>query len=386
MCNVTHAVHTEDPKLKTINVNGAVVAATIGIGIGAAQMTEFFSNINIPPLGVRRYKNLLNEYFEQFDESALETMHQAGKDEVAYAVENGHVGQDGVPEIMVVADGAWCKRSYKTNYDAHSGVACIIGFHTKKILFLGVKNKYCVVCARYGPEKVHICFKNWEGTSTSMEINLIVEGFKLSMQLHGLRYKFLIADGDSSVHKKLLECRSYGNITVEKIECKNHLLRNYCAKLRDLSNKRFSSKGTLVPVCARKFLKGNIFRLRVAVTCAIMHYIKEEVPEDVKVSELKNDIANSPRHVFGDHRNCSNYFCNKQKDTPNTAEASMLSTMTECGLLDDICSAGYRLKFHAKSLIKNVNNNSAERYNSILAKFIGGKRIHFSKKGGYEMR
>jgi hypothetical protein len=49
---VTHAVHTEDPKLKAININGAAVAATIGIGIGAAQMTEFFSNINIPPLGV----------------------------------------------------------------------------------------------------------------------------------------------------------------------------------------------------------------------------------------------------------------------------------------------------------------------------------------------
>jgi hypothetical protein len=55
----------------------------------------------------------------------------------------------------------------------------------------------------------------------------------------------------------------------------------------------------------------------------------------------------------------------RSKDTPNTAEASMLSTMTECGLLDDINSAGYRLKFHAKSLIKNVNNTSAERYNSI---------------------
>jgi hypothetical protein len=193
-----------------------------------------------------------------------------------------------------------------------------------------------------------------------MESNFIVEGFKLSMQLHELRYKFLIADGDSSVHTKLLECRPYGNITVKKIKCKN-----YCAKLRDLSNKRFSSKGNLVPVCARKSLQVNIFRLRVAVTCAIMHYIKEDVPEDVQVSELKNDIANSPRHVFGDYHNCSNYFCKKQRDTPNTAEASMLSTMTECGLLDDICSAGYRLKFHAKSLIKNVNNTSAERYNSI---------------------
>jgi hypothetical protein len=84
-----------------------------------------------------------------------------------------------------------------------------------------------------------------------------------------------------------------------------------------------------------------------------------------KCQNLRTTLQNSPRHVFGDYHNCSNYFCKKQRDTPNTAEASMLSTMTECGLLDDINSAGYRLKFHAKSLIKNVNNTSAERYNSI---------------------
>jgi hypothetical protein len=33
MCNVTYAVHTEDPKLKSININGATVAAGIGIGM-----------------------------------------------------------------------------------------------------------------------------------------------------------------------------------------------------------------------------------------------------------------------------------------------------------------------------------------------------------------
>lgn len=34
----------------------------------------------------------------------------------------------------------------------------------------------------------------------------------------------------------------------------------------------------------------------------------------------------------------------------------------------------------------NYNNNAAELYNSILAKFVGGKRINFSKKGSYELR
>jgi len=32
------------------------------------------------------------------------------------------------------------------------------------------------------------------------------------------------------------------------------------------------------------------------------------------------------------------------------------------------------------------SNNEAESYNSILSKFVGGKRINFSKKGSYELR
>jgi len=34
----------------------------------------------------------------------------------------------------------------------------------------------------------------------------------------------------------------------------------------------------------------------------------------------------------------------------------------------------------------NHNNNAAELYNSILAKFVGGKRVNFSLKGSYELR
>jgi len=34
----------------------------------------------------------------------------------------------------------------------------------------------------------------------------------------------------------------------------------------------------------------------------------------------------------------------------------------------------------------NYNNNAAELYNSILAKFVGGKRVNFCLKGSYELR
>lgn len=45
-----------------------------------------------------------------------------------------------------------------------------------------------------------------------------------------------------------------------------------------------------------------------------------------------------------------------------------------------------RLVFHADSLLKHMSNNYAENYNSVLAKFVGGKRVCFFKRGSYEMR
>jgi hypothetical protein len=43
---------------------------------------------------------------------------------------------------LFICDGAWSKRSYKTNYNAFSGVASIIGARPKKVLYVGIKNKY----------------------------------------------------------------------------------------------------------------------------------------------------------------------------------------------------------------------------------------------------
>lgn len=61
--------------------------------------------------------------------------------------------------------------------NALSGAAAIIGKHTGEILFLGVKNKYCFICARAEKQKVdpseHKCFKNYSGPSTNMESEII---------------------------------------------------------------------------------------------------------------------------------------------------------------------------------------------------------------------
>lgn len=74
--------------------------------------------------------------------------------------------------------------------------ATIIGYKSKLILFIGIRNRYCCVCQRaknkHVPIPEHACFLNWKKGATSMEADAIAEGFKLSVSLHGLKYNKLI--------------------------------------------------------------------------------------------------------------------------------------------------------------------------------------------------
>jgi len=109
---------------------------------------------------------------------------------------------------------------------------------------LGIRNKYCSICIKppkdlNEPTISHQCFKNWDGTSTGMESDIILEGFKQSIAMHNLIYHKLIGDGDSSVTKKLRMANPYGpNCTIKKIECKNHVLRNYMNRITDIGGKK----------------------------------------------------------------------------------------------------------------------------------------------------
>ncbi|XP_050500005.1 uncharacterized protein LOC126893444 [Diabrotica virgifera virgifera] len=86
---------------------------------------------------------------DNFYNTATELMLAAGKEEESLAQEWGEVDpEDDKAVISVIADGAWARRSNKSIFSANSGVASIIGKRTGKLLYLGVKNKYCCVCVK----------------------------------------------------------------------------------------------------------------------------------------------------------------------------------------------------------------------------------------------
>ena len=95
-----------------------------------------------------------------------------------HAIFNGRYHQE-VPAITIIVDGGWSKRSHKHLYNAKSRVGIIIGKETSKILYLGIRNKYCLVCQKAGEGTVpqHTCFRNWDKSSSAMETDIILKGF-----------------------------------------------------------------------------------------------------------------------------------------------------------------------------------------------------------------
>ena len=179
----------------------------------------------------------------------IEAMAQASTEEKQHAIDNRDYHQV-VPAVSIVADGGWSKRSHKHSCSAKSGVAVIFGAHTKKLLFMGVRNKFCSICAvsenKNQQPPLHKCYKNWSGSSASMETDIVSEGFRLSEKHHGVRYMRVTADGDSSVMSTLIQSVPYGPF-IQKIECANHACKCYCSCLEAFArdHPQFCGKGGL---------------------------------------------------------------------------------------------------------------------------------------------
>lgn len=221
-----------------------------------------------------------------------------------------------------------------------------------------------------------------------MEAATIVEGFLCSQEMYGVKYAKLIADGDSNVYHDIIAARPYDNLTVVKVECRNHLLRNYCNKLKDItttsvrSNEPEFDRGLHLKL--RRLIGANILRCRAAITKAISYRKTDTNNKVTNGQNLRKDIINGPSHVFGEHLHCMElgYFCNGRK----VDEINYIPDMKKLGLYAKIMEAVNILADYSQHLIQDVDSNVVERYNSIVAKFIGGKRVNYSQKGSYQTR
>uniref|UniRef100_A0A2A4IWF1 Uncharacterized protein n=1 Tax=Heliothis virescens TaxID=7102 RepID=A0A2A4IWF1_HELVI len=373
MCDKTwkHCTESSD------KINTAFVWATVTSGSYYTQAAHITSLMDIPTMSPRKFHCIEKKLGRVWFEHLTEEIKTAGEQERSIAIQKGDLSSDGVPFVTVYVDGGWLKRSYGHNFDSPSGMACIIGKETKKCLYLGVRNKYCYTCQFYErrnmDKKEHNCCKNFTGPSTAMESEIIVEGFQKSIEQHQLRYLSFIGDGDSSVFASLKEKVSYGN-KIKKIECKNHVIKNYTSALyKILAN-------TKLPLYGRNILKPKLIKLTLVARKIIMHS---------QSSAMAADLRNGPLHVFGVHENCKDYYCNV-KTSANESEKkdenlvdSLKNTAPEVWAL--IYAANEKIALKAGRL-SNETTNVAENFMSVINKFNCGKRISLGRGGSYQRR
>ncbi|CAH1109132.1 unnamed protein product [Psylliodes chrysocephalus] len=284
MCGITKQIYSEDPKnfsgtTDSIDINSALTLGAVSTGIGYSTFAKIAAAINMPMIAEKTYVHYHEKVADAIYSTATQVMEEAGREEAELAKRLGEVDGNGIPFITVVADGAWSKRSYNVNYNASSGVGCIVGYRTGKLLYVKVRNKFCSICDFYNRKQKY------------RNINVLKTG------------------------PKLMETKPYGPQTaISKIECRNHLLRYFSSLVK---KPRSVSTNSSVPVYLRKEVEKNSKRLKFAISKATKYRIEENTDFKKKVELLKRDILNASSHVFGEHAECEaiNYFKCDRKGT-----------------------------------------------------------------------
>ncbi|XP_031333159.1 uncharacterized protein LOC116182246 [Photinus pyralis] len=373
ICEKTKIVYSENPEKEIIN--RATVWGTLATGSTFAHTSEFLSILDIPPMRGNMFFDIQRNLGDVWKDSLWQNMEKAGQEERKIAVEHGDVDTDGTPFITVFLDGGWSKRSYGHSYNAASGVAVIIGRATGKLLYLGVRNKFCSICARAqnknNEPKKHLCFRNWTGSSSSMEADIIVEGFNSSINMHNLRYKKFIADGDSTVYSHIRKRVSYGEQVV-KIECTNHAIKNYSKHLYKLK-----SDTKNVALATRKLLSKDTIG-------ALVKFAQKAIYANSHgdIATLKSDLRNSVKHVFGNHLECVEYLCSETKEEIGDKYQTLISI----GGQHQIYAALNSILSKSELLIDRETNNRAELFMSVLARFNMGKRLNLIQRDSFQTR
>lgn len=171
----------------------------------------------------------------------------------------------------------------------------------------------------------HLCLKNWNSSSTSMENDIIVKDMKYLYevcQIRCMRWWFkhnVKSKRKSSIRKICL-----------KIECANHVIWRFRKGLERLE----LTKGIYGNIqLQRKSLKQKIPLLvntaRSVIICyAIPIYIE---PSKEHIKKFIEELQNISRHVFGNHASCGSYCSKKSSET-----LSMDKSLPKSKLLEEI--------------------------------------------------
>ncbi|KAE8751166.1 hypothetical protein FOCC_FOCC002250 [Frankliniella occidentalis] len=374
--------------------NDALAYGTMAIGSGYANMQELFGILDMPFPGKTKFRRHMVQAGQTIKKYREEILTRNGQEEYRRAKEKGQIVKDehgndtDICWTTVIGDAGWGKRAYGgKNMTSPAAAALLIAKLTMLPVFIDKRGSECTTCDTAFKKNVeppiHDCAKNWDGSATAMESDMIVAGFNESIARHKLQYRYYIGDGDSSTYPQIRAQCAYGHLVV-KLHCANHVTVRLSDHLHNLV------KNTLYPVGARNALKAvvsdqlarpqtRIDRLVKGVRTAIRTCEEQQLG----VAALQEALRNAPFHAFGRHDGCGDWCRRRDAETPERDE---VDTARQGGLFQAIQADVDSLIRKSDTLVRNQTTNAAENFMSLLAKANGGKRVPHWKGPGWAYR
>ncbi|KAJ6639805.1 hypothetical protein Bhyg_12552 [Pseudolycoriella hygida] len=125
-------------------------------------------------------------------------------------------------------------------------------------------------------------------------------------------------------------------------------------------------------------------QISIGVRNAAKYWKGKDLTTEEKCVNLVRDCMNAPLHCFGVHDNCDKYFCTKE--TTQQARDLVVQLKSYGLFLAILNNCQYYFANKATSLLAGYDNNMPENFNSLVAKYTGGKRVNHVLAGSYKGR
>ena len=238
---------------KSYDVNRRAVYHSLESGTGYEGLASFCGVMNMPCISTRAYYKQVDNILEVLEDEAREELKSAGQRlRQLILQEDDQLENTATMDAAVSFDGTWAKRGFTSL----TGVVFAISVDSGEVLDYHVLSKACQKCAykqsqcegddeafeewRREHEASGECDINFTGSSPAMEAEGAAVLWKRSIELHNIRYKWMVSDGDSKAFNTVEDV--YGDCKVIKMDCVGHVQKRMG---KHLLNLKARTKGKL---------------------------------------------------------------------------------------------------------------------------------------------
>ena len=238
---------------KSFDVNRRAVFHSLETGSGYEGLSSFCSIMNMPCLSKQAYYKQVETILDVLEKVTKEELISAGqKLRNMILEETGGPDTGDVVDAAVSFDGTWAKRGFTSL----TGVVFVVSVDTGEVLDYHVLSKACQKCSLKKSQctgdderfeewrREHVangdCDINFTGSSPAMEAEGAQVLWERSIELHNIRYKWMVSDGDSKAFNTIESI--YSDCKVVKLDCVGHVQKRMG---KHLMNLKARTKGKL---------------------------------------------------------------------------------------------------------------------------------------------